>query len=101
MRAAAWLRLSTERVSSVKTALFLTRDELAELTGFKAAHCQARWLTRNRWRFVLTRRNEPRVAREHFNDRMGCSDGQSLVHANAINHAAAGEQPNFAALNRR
>ena len=47
--------------------LFLTADELADLTGFKAPHCQARWLTRNRWRYVLTRRNAPRVARNHFN----------------------------------
>ena len=33
--------------------LFLTVDELSDLTGFKAPHCQARWLTRNRWRYVL------------------------------------------------
>lgn len=82
------------------TALFLTCAELAELTGFKAQHCQARWLARNRWRFVLTRRNEPRVARDHFNERMGCG-GISTSHADAVNHAAVGEQPNFAALDRR
>ena len=81
--------------------LFLSRDELADLTGFKAAHCQARWLARNRWRFVLTRRNEPRVAREHFNDRMGCGDGKGASLASSINLAAAGEQPNFAALDKR
>jgi hypothetical protein len=81
--------------------LFLTRDELAELTGFKAAHCQARWLARNRFRFVLNRRKEPRVARAHFNDRMGCGDGKGAAHADTINHAAMGEQPNFAALTQR
>lgn len=81
--------------------LFLTRDELVDLTGFKAPHCQARWLSRNRWRYVLTRRNEPRVARDHFNDRMGCGDGSATGQADTINHAAAGEQPNFAALDRR
>lgn len=84
--------------------LFLTVDELADLTGFKAPHCQARWLTRNRWRYVLNRRNAPRVARNHFNERMGCSDGGSagrVGQADAINQAAAGEQPNFAALDRR
>ena len=84
--------------------LFLTVDELADLTGFKAPHCQARWLTRNRWRYVLNRRNAPRVARNHFNERMGCGDGSSggrVGQAEAINQAAAGEQPNFAALERR
>ena len=80
--------------------LFLTRDELTDLTGFKARHCQARWLARNRWRFVLTRRKEPKVARDHFNDRMGCGNGSSAGQADAINHASVGEQPNFAALDR-
>jgi hypothetical protein len=82
-------------------SLFLTPEELTELTGFKAAHCQARWLARNRWRFVLTRHKQPRVARDHFNDRMGCGDGSILGHANAINQAAVGNQPNFAAIGRR
>lgn len=81
--------------------LFLTPAELVDLTGFKAPHCQARWLTRNRWRFVLNRRREPKVARQHFADRMGCSDGTVAGHAALINQAAAGEQPNFAALDRR
>lgn len=81
-------------------ALFLTREELAQLTGFKAAHCQVRWLDRNRWRYALTRRNEPRVARDHFNERMGCGR-PALSHADAINHGAAAVQPNFAALDRR
>jgi hypothetical protein len=81
--------------------LFLTRTELVELTGFKAAHCQARWLERNRWRFALTRRNEPRVARDHFNSRMGCSAGKATGRADELNQVAMIEQPNFAALSRR
>lgn len=81
--------------------LFLTHAELVDLTGFKAPHCQARWLTRNRWRFVLNRRKEPKVARQHFRDRMGCGDSGSATHASLINQAAMSEQPNFAALNRR
>lgn len=79
---------------------FLTRAELRELTGYTASHCQVRWLERNRWRFALTRRSEPRVAREYFNDRMGCG-GRASTHADVINHAAAAAQPNFAALDRR
>lgn len=81
-------------------ALFLTHSELIELTGFKAAHCQVRWLERHRWRFALTRRSAPRVAREHFNEKMGCGP-RSMSSADAANLAAAVEQPNFAAISRR
>lgn len=80
--------------------LFLSRNELVELTGFKASHCQARWLDRNRWRYVLNAHGEPRVARAHFDDRMGCIN-KSSTYASAINDAAAIAQPNFAALDRR
>ncbi len=80
--------------------LFLSAAELAELTGFRARHCQARWLDRNRWRYVLNRRNEPRVAREHFQERMGCA-GKAMTDADAVNLAAVIEQPDFAALDRR
>lgn len=82
------------------SALFLTPEELRDLTGFRAAHCQVRWLERNRWRFAMTRRNEPRVAREHFNERMGCG-GRLLSHADTLNLAASTAVPNFAALDRR
>ncbi len=79
---------------------FLSLGELRELTGYTAAHCQVRWLERNRWRFALNRRKEPRVARDHFNERMGCG-GRALGHADATNHAASLAVPNFAALDRR
>lgn len=79
---------------------FLSAAELEGLTGFKARHCQVRWLERNRWRFALTRRKEPRVAREHFNERMGCAARPATL-ADAANLAAAAAQPNFAALDRR
>ena len=81
------------------SGIFLTADELADLTGFKARHCQAKWLERNRWRFALTRRREPRVARDHFNERMGCG-GRAATHAEVINQAAGAAQPNFSALDR-
>lgn len=82
------------------TDLFLSPLELVALTGFKARHCQVRWLERNRWRFALTCNREPRVARQHFNERMGCG-GSATNHADAINRSAATAQPNFAALDRR
>ena len=48
----------------------------------------------------MTRRREPRVARDHFNERMGCG-GRAATHADAVNLAAGAAQPNFAALDRR
>ena len=50
---------------------------------------------------MLDRRKAPRVARQHFNDRMGCGGATGISHADLANHAAAGEQPIFAALARR
>lgn len=82
------------------SGIFLTGEELRQLTGFRAPHCQVRWLEKNRWRFALDRRNEPRVARDHFNERMGCG-GRASNHADAVNLAAAAALPNFAALGRR
>ncbi len=79
---------------------FLTAGELVALTGFKARHCQVRWLEGNRWRFALTRNGEPRVAREHFNERMGCGQ-RPLRHAELANLAAAAALPDFSALDRR
>jgi len=79
----------------------MTPAELQELTGFKDRHCQARWLDRNRWRYVLDRRNRPRVARDHFGERMGCGTAPGASQAGAIHAAAIGAQPNFAALTRR
>jgi hypothetical protein len=82
--------------------LFLSPAELAELTGYRDRHAQARWLDRHHWRYVRDRHNQPRVARNHFNERMGCGGARGAVsYAAAINEAAADVQPNFAALARR
>lgn len=80
--------------------LFLAPEELAELTGYKARHAQVRWLDRNRWRYALASSGEPKVARAHFDERMGCGPAATR-HADAINQAAAAVQPNFAAVGRR
>jgi len=41
------------------------------------------------------------VARDHFSQRMGCDTTPGASQACAINAAAAGAQPNYAALDRR
>jgi hypothetical protein len=82
-----------ERMST----LFLTRDELVELTGFKSALGQTRWLDKNRWRYALTCSKKPRVARAYFQERIGAKS----MAPTAIDLLSAAEQPNFAALDRR
>lgn len=78
------------------STLFLTSDELEELTGFKSALGQVRWLDQNRWRYALTCSKKPRVARDYFQERVGARVGGT-----AGNQLATTEQPNFAALDRR
>ena len=81
------------------SALFLTHEELTELTGFKQTKGHIRWLERNRWRFVLTRSEHPRVSRDYFLDRMGLPRSHSGYDAKAPHHAPA-EEPDFSALDR-
>ena len=80
------------------SAIFMTPDELVELTGFKAPHCQVRWLDRNRWRYAIDRHSRPKVARDYFGARVGAC---SMIAANQVSPALILEQPNFAALDRR
>ena len=77
------------------SSLFLTAEELEELTGFKSALGQARWLDQNRWRYALNCSKKPRVSRDYFQERVGV---RSTPPANQLGMA---EQPNFAALDRR
>lgn len=79
--------------------LFLTSDELTDLTGFKTSGGHAKWLEKNRWRFVLTRSRQPRVSREYFQERMGSTRGRTGA-TDMANQAAALVEPNFSALNR-
>lgn len=79
--------------------LFLTHDELTELTGFKTPRGHAKWLDRNRWRFVLTRSQQARVSREYFLDRMGLSRGKTGS-TEQVNHGATLVEPDFSALDR-
>ncbi|MBX3619494.1 MAG: DUF4224 domain-containing protein [Rhizobacter sp.] len=78
--------------------LFLTADELEELTGFKSARGQARWLDQHRWRYALTCSKKPRVSRDYFSERVGARPAGGAPAAGA---GAGAEQPNFAALDRR
>lgn len=80
------------------STLFLSAGELEELTGFKSARGQLGWLERNRWVHATNRSGQPRVARDYFQAKVGAG---SAMRAGQVNLAAAGEQPNFAAIGRR
>lgn len=79
------------------SGLFLTADELAELTGFRSARGQARWLDKNRWRYAVTGSGKPRVTRDYFGSRVGAAASAASLAGAAL----APEQPNFAAIGRR
>lgn len=52
------------------TGLFLTDDELQDLTGAMRSPSQIEWLRANRWLFEISRGGKPRVARAYFERRM-------------------------------
>lgn len=61
--------------------LFLTADELRELTGFKRPSAQARWLKSHGWPFEISALGAPKVLRGVAVARLGGSpenDGPKL-----------------------
>jgi hypothetical protein len=59
-------------------SLFLTKDELTELTGYRRQHEQVRWLKSRHWKFEQNAAGAPRVARAYLERRMV---GQELSEA--------------------
>jgi hypothetical protein len=51
-------------------SLFLSSTELFNLTGYKSARSQIKWLRSRRWIFEINAAGAPRVARAHFERRM-------------------------------
>ena len=45
--------------------MFLSADELRELTGYQRASAQCRWLTSRGWKFVISGLQKPVVLRRH------------------------------------
>lgn len=79
--------------------LFLTHEELTELTGFKNPSGHVKWLDKNRWRYVLTRSQQARVSREYFLDRMGLHRGRTGA-TDQANQFSQAVEPDFSALDR-
>jgi len=58
-------------MSRKEKAMFLTEEEVAELTGYKRARDQVRWLERERFGFVIDGNGRPKVLREVVLARLG------------------------------
>lgn len=69
--------------------MFLTRDEIAELTERKTKSAQIAWLKVNGFHFVIGANGHPRVLREYVASRMGGHRPQNTK---------ASLEPNWSAL---
>lgn len=55
-------------------AMFLTADELRELTGYKLSTCQMRWLSNHGWQFEVSQIGRPIVGRAYARQKLGFVD---------------------------
>lgn len=67
--------------------MFMSHQELVELTDFKAPHAQCRWLTEHGYPFDKSASGKPKVLKSYIEQRLGQQ-----------NFAQSTETPNFAAL---
>jgi len=68
--------------------LFLNNEEIYDLTGFKLATAQCRWLTENGYPFDTNHSGKPKVLRSYLEQRL-CPTAIS---------SKGFEEPNFEAL---
>ncbi len=71
--------------------MFLSANELQELTGYIRLSAQIRWLTQNGWHYAVDAAGRPRVALAEFNRHLVGTDGGRRRRA----------EPDFAAIGRR
>lgn len=72
------------------TAMYLTREQLAQLTGMKSSRGQIDWLVQNDWKFAVGQDGRPRVAEaEHL---------RKMVSGYSVPRSDGGWQPDRAAL---
>lgn len=55
---------------SVAEGMFLTRDQVAELSDFKQARAQIRWLQKHGYRFEIGASGYPKVLRSEIESRL-------------------------------
>ncbi len=67
--------------------LFLTIEELSQLTGFKTPARQVEWLRTKGWRFEINGNRRAIVARKYAEKMLGCGTPEEQ-----------GYKPNFSAM---
>jgi hypothetical protein len=77
--------------------MFLTADELKELTGYTYNCRQIEWLRSRNWKFEVTAQKRPKVARSYFESRLGVG-GTSTRGDSEL--AGIAVKPNFQAINQ-
>ena len=77
--------------------MFLTVEELRELTGYAFYSLQITWLRRNGWKFEVTGQNRPKVARTYFESRLGAASPTPRQENQPV---VLTVKPNFQALNQ-
>ena len=60
--------------------MFLTADDLHELTGYQMPSAQKRWLARNGWEFVVSGMGKPKVLKAYAEQRMGLASAKPAAH---------------------
>lgn len=73
--------------------MFLTEEELRELTGYTYNSRQIHWLRSHNWKFEVTAQQKPKVARSYFDSQLGASSFKQTVEL-----AAHVVRPNFNAI---
>lgn len=69
--------------------MFLTPEQLQDLTGYERGADQARWLRARQWIFELNAQRRPKVLRAYAEARLGL---------NVVQAAQLVTEPNFDAL---
>ena len=59
----------------MQSSTFLTREEIADLTGYQQRQKQMDWLRREGWPFAVGGDGHPRVLREELQRRLGVVEG--------------------------
>jgi len=75
--------------------IFLSKDELRQLTGYCYGSRQILWLQRNNWTFEVNAQFRPMVARSYFMHRM--MGGKDVI-GSALERET--QRPDFSAIGR-
>ncbi len=58
--------------------MFLTKDQIVRMTGYKFKNMQIRWLAEHGYKFDVTAAGNPIVLEAHINERLGGTSNKLL-----------------------